>query len=117
MMNPKIAVIAREGAHRPLEAAGVQKSLAWGAPGSLRGELAPGDLVVPHDVLDEGRGGPHTFFPGVGWGFIRHNPLFCPELRAAMLGALADVPFVVHGRAVYVATTGPRLASAAAVAK
>ena len=91
-----------------LKALGVGKILAWVAPGSLNLEMAPGDLAAPHDVLDEGRGGPHTFYPGVGWGFIRHNPLFCPELRSAMLGALAGVPFTVHDRAVYVATTGPR---------
>jgi 5'-methylthioadenosine phosphorylase len=100
-----------------LKALGVKKILAWVAPGSLKEEFAPGDLVAPHDVLDEGKGGPHTFYSGVGWGFIRHHPLFCPELRAAMLGALTDVPFVVHGRAVYVATTGPRLETAAEIRK
>ncbi|MHB9072774.1 MAG: MTAP family purine nucleoside phosphorylase [Desulfobaccales bacterium] len=100
-----------------LKALGVEKILAWVAPGSLREEMAPGDLVVPHDVIDEGRSGPHTFYSGVGWGFIRHNPLFCPELRAALLGALAGAPFAVHDRAVYVATTGPRLETAAEVRK
>lgn len=100
-----------------LKALGVTKILAWVAPGSLREELAPGDLVVPHDVLDEGRGVPATFFPGVGWGFIRHQPLFCPELRGALLKALAGVPFRVHERAVYVATTGPRLETAAEIRK
>jgi 5'-methylthioadenosine phosphorylase len=100
-----------------LKALGVEKILAWVAPGSLTEEMAPGDLVTPHDVLDEGQGGPHTFYPGVGWGFIRHNPLFCPELRSAMLGALAGVPFKVHDRAVYVATTGPRLETAAEIRK
>jgi 5'-methylthioadenosine phosphorylase len=100
-----------------LKALGVEKILAWVAPGSLREEMAPGDLVVPHDVLDEGKGGPHTFYSGVGWGFIRHNPVFCPELREALLGALAGAPFPVHDRAVYVATTGPRLETAAEVRK
>ena len=57
-----------------LKALGVSKILAWVAPGSLKEEMAPGDLVVPRDVLDEGKGGPHTFFAGVGWGFIRHHP-------------------------------------------
>jgi len=176
-MNPKIAIIARVGAHKALEAAGVarlgaeirptpygdsrpihffrhegltlallsrhgeagyelsapfinhranlyalkdlgvEKILAWVAPGSLRQELAPGDLVAPHDVLDEGRGGPHTFFAGVGWGFIRHQALFCPELRAAMLGALEGIPFKVHRAGVYVATTGPRLETPAEIRK
>jgi 5'-methylthioadenosine phosphorylase len=100
-----------------LKALGVDKVLAWVAPGSLNEAMAPGDLVAPHDVMDEGQGGPHTFYPGVGWGFIRHHPLFCPELRAAMLGALAGVPFTVHDRAVYVATTGPRLETAAEIRK
>lgn len=96
---------------------GVEKVLAWVAPGSLNEAMAPGDLVVPHDVLDEGKGGPHTFYTGVGWGFIRHNPLFCPELREGLLAALAGVPFPVHENAVYVATTGPRLETAAEIRK
>jgi len=100
-----------------LKALGVNKVLAWVAPGSLKAEMAPGDLVAPDDLLDEGKGGPQTFYAGVGWGFIRHHPLFCPELRAAMLGALAEVPFMVHDRAVYVATTGPRLETAAEIRK
>jgi 5'-methylthioadenosine phosphorylase len=176
-MNPAIAIIARVGAHRAFEAAGltplatevqdtpygpsrpvhvfqhqaltfavlsrhgeagyelsapflnpranlyalknlgVAKVLAWVAPGSLREDLAPGDLVLPHDVVDEGRGGPHTFFTGVGWGFIRHQPLFCPNLRAALLAALAGGPFKVHDGGVYVATTGPRLETAAEIRK
>lgn len=176
-MHPQIAIIARVGAHRPLEAAGlervgvevretpygdsrplhffrheglefvllsrhgeagyeisapfinaranlyalkdlgIQKILAWVAPGSLEEEMAPGDLVVPHDVLDEGRSGPQTFFSGVGWGFIRHNPLFCPELRAGLLESLKGLPFKVHPQGVYVATTGPRLETAAEIRK
>jgi 5'-methylthioadenosine phosphorylase len=96
---------------------GVEKILAWVAPGSLREEMAPGDLVVPHDVIDEGKGGLQTFYSGVGWGFIRHSPLFCPEMRTAMLAALSEAPFKVHNRGVYVATTGPRLETAAEVRK
>jgi 5'-methylthioadenosine phosphorylase len=109
-LNPRANLYA-------LKDLGVTKVLAWVAPGSLKEELAPGDLVAPHDVLDEGRGGPHTFFPGVGWGFIRHNPLFCPELRGALLAALVDAPFKVHREGVYVATTGPRLETAAEIRK
>jgi 5'-methylthioadenosine phosphorylase len=100
-----------------LKTLGVEKILAWVAPGSLQEEMKPGDLVVPHDVMDEGKSGPHTFYSGVGWGFIRHNPVFCPELRAALLGALAGASFEVHDRAVYVATTGPRLETAAEIRK
>lgn len=100
-----------------LKALGVEKILAWCAPGALNEAMAPGHLVVPHDILDEGKGGPHTFFAGRGAGFIRHNPVFCPELRQALVGALADGPFSFHPRAVYVATTGPRLETPAEIAK
>jgi 5'-methylthioadenosine phosphorylase len=109
-LNPRANLFA-------LKALGVEKILAWVAPGSLREEMAPGDLVVPHDVLDEGQGGPHTFYSGVGWGFIRHNPVFCPELRAALLSGLEGAPFTVHDGAVYVGTTGPRLETAAEIRK
>ena len=109
-LNPRANLYA-------LKSLGVAKILAWVAPGSLREEMAPGDLVVPRDVLDEGKGGPQTFFSGVGWGFIRHNPLFCPELREALLRALAGAPFTVHDHGVYVATTGPRLETAAEIRK
>jgi 5'-methylthioadenosine phosphorylase len=109
-LNPRANLYA-------LKDLGVKKVLAWVAPGSLREDMAPGDLVAPHDVLDEGRGGPNTFFPGVGWGFIRHNPVFCPELRGALLSALKGAPFPVHREGVYVATTGPRLETAAEIRK
>jgi 5'-methylthioadenosine phosphorylase len=109
-LNPRANLYA-------LKALGVEKILAWVAPGSLREEMAPGDLVVPHDVLDEGKSGPQTFYAGVGWGFIRHNPMFCPELRAALLEALSGTALTVHDQAVYVATTGPRLETAAEIRK
>jgi cyclic dehypoxanthinyl futalosine synthase len=100
-----------------LKALGVEKILAWCAPGAINEAMAPGHLVVPHDVVDEGKGGPQTFFAGRGPGFIRHNPVFCPELRQVLIGTLAKSPFTWHPRAVYVATTGPRLETPAEIAK
>ncbi len=78
-LNPRANLYALKGL-------GVTKILAWVAPGSLRQEMAPGDLVVPHDVLDEGQGGPQTFFSGVGWGFIRHNPVVLPGTPGSPVG-------------------------------
>ncbi|MDI6852767.1 MAG: MTAP family purine nucleoside phosphorylase [Deltaproteobacteria bacterium] len=100
-----------------LKALGVEKILAWCAPGAINEAMAPGNLVAPHDVLDEGKGGPHTFFPGRGQGFIRHNPVFCPGLRQALIERLADSPFKLHTKAVYVGTTGPRLETPAEIRK
>lgn len=96
---------------------GVEKILAWCAPGAVNEAMAPGDLVVPDDILDEGRQQPYTFFTGRGPGFVRQNPVFCPELRRQLLTTLADGPLPVHPAGVYTATTGPRLETVAEIRK
>lgn len=100
-----------------LKALGVEKILAWCAPGAINEAMAPGDLVVPHDILDEGRQQPATFFPYRGLGFIRQNPVFCPQMRQAVIRILASGPFTVHPAGVYTATTGPRLETPAEIRK
>ena len=96
---------------------GVEKILAWCAPGAINEAMAPGHLAVPDDILDETRGGPYTFFPGRGLGFVRQNPVFCPELRQAVIRTLENGPFPLHAQGVYVATSGPRLETPAEITK
>jgi 5'-methylthioadenosine phosphorylase len=96
---------------------GVEKVLAWCAPGAVNEAMEPGHLVAPHDILDETRGGPYTFFPGRGLGFIRQNPVFCPELRQALIRVLQRGPFPLHTTGVYGATSGPRLETTAEIRK
>jgi len=96
---------------------GVEKVLAWCAPGAINEVMEPGHLVVPDDILDETRGGPYTFFPGRGLGFVRQNPVFCPELREAVIRSLKSGPFPLHDHGVYVATSGPRLETPAEIRK
>ena len=100
-----------------LKSLGVEKILAWCAPGAINEAMAPGHLVAPHDLLDEGRGGPYTFFTERGPGFIRHHPVFCPEMRVVLLKTLAASAFPWHAQGVYVATTGPRLETPAEIRK
>jgi 5'-methylthioadenosine phosphorylase len=100
-----------------LKSLGVEKILAWCAPGAINDSMTPGHLVVPDDILDEGRSGPYTFFPSQGLGFIRQNPVFCPELRHQVIQTLQAGPFPLHSQAVYVATTGPRLETPAEIRK
>jgi 5'-methylthioadenosine phosphorylase len=96
---------------------GVEKILAWCAPGAINESMAPGSLTVPDDILDETRGGPYTFFPGRGLGFVRQNPVFCPELRGAVIRTLKSGPFPLHNKGVYVAISGPRLETPAEIKK
>jgi cyclic dehypoxanthinyl futalosine synthase len=96
---------------------GVEKILAWCAPGAINEAMEPGHLAVPDDILDETRGGPYTFFQGRGLGFVRQNPVFCPELRKAVINTLKNGPFPLHDKGVYVATSGPRLETPAEIRK
>jgi 5'-methylthioadenosine phosphorylase len=79
--------------------------------------MAPGHLVCPDDLVDETRGEVYTFFPQRGLGFVRQNPVFCPELRRALSRVLPQEPFPWHPRGVYVATSGPRLETPAEIRK
>ena len=100
-----------------LKALGVEKILAWCAPGAINPAMAPGHLVIPDDILDEGHQQPYTFFPHQGLGFVRQNPVFCPELRQGLIEGLGGSPFPVHSSGVYTATTGPRLETPAEIRK
>jgi len=100
-----------------LKELGVEKVLAWCAPGAITEAMEPGHLVAPDDILDETRGEPYTFFPGRGLGFIRQNPVFCPEMRRILVRILKSGSFPFHETGVYVATSGPRLETPAEIRK
>lgn len=96
---------------------GVEKIISWTAPGAINQDFLPGDLVIPHDILDETKFGPYTFFEGKGLGFIRQNSVFCPELSEIYRRNLSRSPLTCHPEGVYVATTGPRLETPAEIKK
>jgi 5'-methylthioadenosine phosphorylase len=54
--------------------------------------LRPGDRLVPDDLVDLTSGELLTFFVGKGYGFLGQRPVFCPELRGALLGGLRALP-------------------------
>ncbi len=100
-----------------LKLAGVSRIVSWSAPGSINEMMRPGDIIIPDDILDETKDGPYTFYDGKGLGFIRQNPVFCPELRDAFgkFFSLSDFRFHTYG--VYTATQGPRLETPAEIRK
>jgi 5'-methylthioadenosine phosphorylase len=96
---------------------GVEWVLAWTGPGIINRLYQIGDLVIPDDLMDETVGRPSTFFEGKGWGFIRQNPVFCPQLARLVHEALVglDVRHIIGGT--YVCTRGPRLETPAEIHK
>jgi len=100
-----------------LKDTGVERILSLSAPGAVNEAFRPGDLVVPDDVIDETTSRPRSFFVGTGLGFIRQNPVFCPELRGVLLKNEALCGRGCHPRGVYVCTEGPRLETPAEIRK
>ncbi|GIV97420.1 MAG: 5'-methylthioadenosine phosphorylase [Herpetosiphonaceae bacterium] len=50
--------------------------------------LDRGDIVLPDDLVDLTCGRRSTFFVGKGYGFIPQRPVFCPEVRSALLAGV-----------------------------
>jgi 5'-methylthioinosine phosphorylase len=100
-----------------LHACGVTRILALATVGGIRGDLAPGSLMVPDQIIDYTHDRPATFFTLADLG-VNHVDFTFPysaELRGACLDAAkrAGEPIVDGG--VYAATQGPRLETAAEV--
>lgn len=92
---------------------GAKRILAGEVVQAISPLLEPGDLVIPFDTVDLTKLRPFTFFVGKGYGFIKLNPPFCPDLMATLLrSGRAAQPRTFQG-ATYIAAEGPRDATAA----
>lgn len=100
-----------------LKEVGVESVVAWSGPGALDDAYQPGELVVPHDIIDETRSRPSTFYAGTGLGFVRMRDAFCPRLRHALTGCAGEQTDAPVQSGVYVCTEGPRMETPAEVRK
>ena len=85
--------------------------------GGIRGDLSPGDIVVPHQIIDYTWGRKATFFDGGGTP-VTHVDFTDPydaDLRDRIAHAAAMVGVEIKDGAVYAATQGPRLETAAEI--
>ncbi|WP_297447102.1 MTAP family purine nucleoside phosphorylase [Desulfurobacterium sp.] len=94
---------------------GAERIVAWTGPGSMREEFKPGDYVIPDDLIDFTKKRNYTFFENKGLGFVRQNPVFCPEIRAALKEVLTKMGYDFHPGGTYVCTEGPRLETPAEI--
>ncbi len=100
-----------------LKELGAESIIAWSGPGAIDTEIPIGDILVPGDMIDETRGRRGTFFEGLGIGFVRQNPVFCPELAERLRSAIETRQGHCRAGDVYVCTQGPRLETAAEIRK
>ncbi len=99
-----------------LKARSVQAILAIAAVGAIRDAL-PGDLVLPHQLIDYTHGRESTYFDG-GDHRVVHVDFthpYTPELRARCLLAAKDAGVTLREGGVYGAVSGPRLETAAEI--
>ncbi|MCB4358502.1 S-methyl-5'-thioinosine phosphorylase [Quatrionicoccus australiensis] len=85
--------------------------------GGIRSDLQPGDIVLPHQIIDYTWGRKSTYFDGNGTPVTHvdftepYDAELCGRIRAA--GEVLGIPMKSGG--VYAATQGPRLETAAEI--
>lgn len=122
----EVAFIARHGVHHeypphriPYRAnmytfreLGVNRIIAPSAVGSLKKEIAPGDLVVPDQFVNFSQR-EDTFFNEVPVTHISAADPYCPELREIIINMAKSLGLPVHTHGTVVVVNGPRFATRA----
>jgi 5'-methylthioadenosine phosphorylase len=100
-----------------LKDTGVDRVVSVASVGSIRKDLKPGSLVIPHQIVDYTWGRRSTFFEGAGTpvNHIDFTEPYTESLRKVLLQAAADAKEKVFDGSVYAATQGPRLETAAEI--
>jgi 5'-methylthioadenosine phosphorylase len=100
-----------------LKAAGAQGIVSVASVGGIRQDCVPGALVVPDQIVDYTWGRAHTYSDGLDT-LVRHIDFTLPydeEVRSRILHAAREAGVDVIDGAVYAATQGPRLETAAEI--
>lgn len=96
-----------------LKSLGVTHVLSVSAVGSLREEIAPGDLVVPHQFIDRTSLRATTFFDRDVVAHVSMADPVCPVMAAAVAGAARTTGAQTHVGQTYVCIEGPRFSTRA----
>jgi 5'-methylthioadenosine phosphorylase len=96
-----------------LKSLGVTHVLSVSAVGSLREEIAPGDLVVPHQFIDRTTRRVGTFFDRDVVAHVSMADPVCPFMAAAVASAARATGANTHVGQTYVCIEGPRFSTRA----
>lgn len=101
-----------------LKELGVERILAWSGPGAINENLKLGQYLLPDDLIDETKSRILSFYAkNSGIGFIRANPVFCPQLSDTLDKTLEGLEYNYRKGGVYVCTEGPRLETKSEIKK
>ncbi len=96
-----------------LKSLGCTHIVAFGATGSLRQEIAPGDLVICDQLIDRTDGRDRTFFVHAAVHVEFAEP-FCRVMRRWLMDAARKLgDLTVHGQGTYICMQGPSFSTRA----
>ncbi len=96
---------------------GAAEIVSVASVGGIRADLGPGTLVIPHQLIDYTWGRRSTFFEGgdVAVSHVDFTRPYSEPLRQKLLAAARACGEPIQDGAVYAATQGPRLETAAEI--
>ncbi len=100
-----------------LKDAGADTVVSVASVGGIRTDCSPGQLLLPHQVIDYTWGRASTYFEGAGVpvNHIDFTEPYSAPLRRKLLAAAAACGENIADGGVYAATQGPRLETAAEI--
>lgn len=100
-----------------LKDAGADTVISVASVGGIRSDCLPGQLLLPHQVIDYTWGRSSTYFEGAGVpvNHIDFTEPYSVQLRKELLKAAAACGEKIVDGGVYAATQGPRLETAAEI--
>jgi 5'-methylthioadenosine phosphorylase len=96
-----------------LKKLGVHTLLASGAVGSLREEIAPGDLVLVDQFIDKTFKRTSSFFGDYGAVHCEMSQPVCERLRKQLLNTAKTIDVKTHSGGTYVCMEGPQFSTRA----
>ena len=96
-----------------LKMLGVERVVSVSAVGSLREEMKPLDMVVPHQIIDRTRLRGNTFFDGDLVVHVAFSDPFCPPLSQLVYDSGVKAGASMHEGGTYLVMEGPAFSTRA----
>lgn len=129
LSGKEIAFLPRHGANHTLQPhrinyranmwgfkeLGVERIISIGATGGISGEMKPGVIAVPDQIIDNTSGRLSSYYDKDEVVHIDFTHPFCNELRNHLIGASEGSGIECMKYGTYICTNGPRLETAAEI--
>ena len=96
-----------------LKKLGVRTLISSGAVGSLRDQIAPGDLVVVDQFIDKTFRRTNSFFSGLGVVHCEMAEPCCGRVRKILLDTARHIDVRTHPKGTYICMEGPQFSTRA----